>query len=63
MFALPANIDGPCNYENVYFSFQNNNKKKIVKESIRNPEALHFKSWAISSGPGLEPLFLLEAEK
>ena len=63
MFALPANIDGPCNYENVYFSFQNNKKKKIVKECIRYPEALHFKSCAISSGPGLEPLFPLEAEK
>ena len=32
-------------------------KKTIAKECIRNPEALHFKSWAIFS------LFLLEAEK
>ena len=43
-------------YENVYFSFQKK-KKTIAKECIRNPEALHFKSWAIFS------LFLLEAEK
>ena len=36
-------------------------KKNDAKECIRNPDALHFKSWAIF--PGLEPLFLLEAEK
>ena len=51
-------------HENVYFSFQKKKKKnRIVKECIWNLKALHFRAGLLSSGPGLEPVYLLEAEK